>query len=108
MSSFSGVWIVFVVAGLGWLLRPLIAKMLQQRGVIHRPSDVYEIPQRTRVALRIERFEVWSSYIGGICMILSGLAMRFAPGITPIATSALLLSGLTFIVLYSLSVNWRR
>jgi hypothetical protein len=108
MPSFSGLGIVFVGVGMIWLLRPLIVKMLQQRGILSRSSDQYEIPQRKRIALRFERFEPWFFYLGGICLILFGLALAFDPRLAPMFMVALIGLSILFLGFYGISVYSRR
>jgi hypothetical protein len=108
MSSISGWGIVFVGVGVIWILRPLIVKLLQQRGVISRSSEQYEIPQHKRIALRIERFGPWFFYLGGICLILFGLALAFAPRMAPMFMVALMGLSLVSIGFYVISAYSRR
>jgi hypothetical protein len=108
MSSISGWGFVFVGVGVFWLLRPLIVKTLQQRGMLSRPSEQYDIPQNKRIALRLERFEPWFFYLGGICLILFGLALAFAPRMAPIFMVALMGLSILSLGFYVLSAYSRR
>jgi hypothetical protein len=108
MASISGWGFVFVGVGVIWLLRPLIVKLLQQRGMLSRPSEHYEIPRYKRSALRIERFEPWFFYLGGICLILFGLALAFAPTMAPMFMVALMVLSILSLGFYVLSAYSRR
>ena len=101
-------WIIFVGAGLALMLRPPIARALQRRGVLSRPSGQHKTPQRTRIALRLERAEPWFFYLGGACVALFGLALGFAPGLAPLAQIAFLVVALAAVGMYSTTVYSRR
>ncbi|HYF62825.1 MAG TPA: hypothetical protein VD886_08410 [Herpetosiphonaceae bacterium] len=85
------------------MLRPPIARALQRRGVLSRPSGQHKTPQRTRIALRLERAEPWFFYLGGACV-----ALGFAPGLAPLAQIAFLVVALAAVGMYSTTVYSRR